>query len=82
MAALVEAEPEVELDERYEFDAPRHHDFDVASPVGAQPDQWFDTDGPKGGWRPLPGAGGGCLANLPAYQQAACSGAGGRKQAP
>ena len=48
MAALVEGEGE--LDERFEYDAPRFYDFDEGSPAGAQPDQWFDTDGPKGGW--------------------------------
>ena len=48
MAALAEAEGE--LDERFEYDAPRFYDFDEGSPAGAQPDQWFDTDGPKGGW--------------------------------
>jgi hypothetical protein len=52
MAALAEAEGE--LDERFEYDAPRFYDFDEGSPAGAQPDQWFDTDGPKGGWRRRP----------------------------
>jgi hypothetical protein len=43
---VVEAE---EVDERFEYDAPRFYDFDEGSPVGPPAaDCWFDTEGPKG----------------------------------
>lgn len=52
-AAAAEAPPGPEeaheIDERFEYDAPRFYDFDEGSPPGAPPaDGWFDTDGPKG----------------------------------
>lgn len=51
-AAAVEpaplAEAEGEIDERFEYDAPRFYDFDEGSPTGERPDSWFDTEGPKG----------------------------------
>lgn len=48
MAAPAEVEA-VEIDERFEYDAPRFYDFDEGSPAGAEPaDGWFDTEGPKG----------------------------------
>lgn len=51
MAAALEGEgpSEGEIDERFEYDAPRFYDFDEGSPPGAAPaDGWFDTEGPKG----------------------------------
>jgi hypothetical protein len=37
------------VDERFEYDAPRFHDFEEGSPPGAAAaDSWFDTEGPKG----------------------------------
>ena len=50
MAAALEGEgpPEGEIDERFEYDAPRFYDFDEGSPAGARADGWFDTEGPKG----------------------------------
>ncbi|PRW18368.1 TPX2-like isoform X2 [Chlorella sorokiniana] len=50
MAAALEGEgpPEGEIDERFEYDAPRFYDFDEGSPAGAPADGWFDTEGPKG----------------------------------
>ena len=51
-AALAEpppvAEGETEVDERFEYDAPRFYDFDEGSPLGEQADGWFDTEAPKG----------------------------------
>lgn len=53
--------PEADIDERFEYDAPRFYDFDEGSPTGAPAaDGWFDTDGPKGAapeWRHLFGCG-------------------------
>lgn len=50
MAAALEGEgpAEAEIDERFEYDAPRFYDFDEGSPAGAPADGWFDTEGPKG----------------------------------
>ncbi|KAI3435575.1 hypothetical protein D9Q98_001640 [Chlorella vulgaris] len=51
MAAVAAPAPgasEPEVDERFEYDAPRFYDFDEGSPAGAPAaDGWFDTDGPK-----------------------------------
>jgi hypothetical protein len=57
MAAVAAPAPgasEPEVDERFEYDAPRFYDFDEGSPAGAPAaDGWFDTDGPKGAAPPL-----------------------------
>ena len=36
------------FDERWEFNAPRFHDFVRGTPCGEQPDSWFDTSATKG----------------------------------